>query len=281
MAKIALLDDDMAMDILVDALRYRGHEAERLKSAKEALGRIEFLAQCDIVILDIIMPWPSGKGNSRRDNSAGMEILMQLRARQPDIPVIAHSATQDESIVSAIKADPKSLFLSKWNDHTIEDIIGRIYQLLHFEAPAMAPQAFIVHGQDDRTKLQLKNYLQNVLKFSEPTILHEQPSHGRTIIEKFEDYAAASSIVFVLLTPDDVAASSSDPNDTKHRARQNVVFELGYFLGQLGRDSGRVILLHKGPIELPSDIAGLVYIDITNGVEAAGETIRREVQHVR
>ena len=123
--------------------------------------------------------------------------------------------------------------------------------------------------------------MQNALRFPEPTILHEQPNRGRTIIEKFEEYAAASSIVLVLLTPDDLAASASDPDETKYRARQNVIFELGFFLGRLGRDSGRVILLHKGPIELPSDISGVVYIDISNGVEAAGEMIRREVQDAR
>jgi len=281
MAKIAIVDDDMAMNILVEALRYRGHEAQRLKSAKEALARIDLLTAYDLVILDIIMPWPAGKGKLRRDHSAGMEILMQLRAQRKDIPVIVLSATQDEAIVSAIKADPSSIFLSKWNDHTIEDILNRIAQILHFEAVVVSPRAFIVHGQDEKTKLQLKNYLQNSLRFSEPTILHEQPNRGRTIIEKFEDYAAASSMVFVLLTPDDLTASPSDADETKYRARQNVIFELGFFLGRLGRDSGRVILLHKGPIELPSDISGVVYIDISNGVEAAGEMIRREVQNAR
>lgn len=281
MAKVAIIDDDMAMDILVDALRFRGHDALRLKSAKEAFDRVDLLAACDLVILDIIMPWPAGKGKLRRDHSAGMEILIQLRAQRKDIPVIVRSATQDESIVSAIKADPSSIFLSKWNDHSIDDILSRIAQLLHLEDVVVSPRAFIVHGQDERTKLQLKNYLQNTLKFSEPTILHEQPNRGRTIIEKFEDYAAASSIVFVILTPDDLAAATSDADEAKYRARQNVIFELGFFLGRLGRDSGRVILLHKGPIELPSDISGIVYIDISNGVEAAGEMIRREVQNVR
>ncbi len=173
------------------------------------------------------------------------------------------------------------MFLSKWNDHTIEDLVARITQLLHLDVFVAGPQAFIVHGQDEKTKLELKNYLQNSLKFSEPTILNEQPSRGRTIIEKFEQCAAASSIVFVLLTPDDRAASPSDPDETKYRARQNVIFELGFFLGRLGRDSGRVIMLHKGSIELPSDISGVVYVDISNGIEAAGETIRREVHNVR
>ena len=63
--------------------------------------------------------------------------------------------------------------------------------------------------------------------------------------------------------------------------RQNVIFEMGFFLAHLGRKSGRVILLHKGPIDLPSDISGVVYVDISHGIEAAGEAIRREVQNVK
>ena len=59
-----------------------------------------------------------------------------------------------------------------------------------------------------------------------------------------------------------------------------MIFELGYFLGVFGRSSGRVFLLHKGALDLPSDISGVIYIDISNGVDAAGENIRRELADV-
>lgn len=42
------------------------------------------------------------------------------------------------------------------------------------------------------------------------------------------------------------------------RARQNVVLELGYFIGKLGRE--RVCPIYKGEIELPSDLDGVLYI---------------------
>jgi predicted nucleotide-binding protein len=54
---------------------------------------------------------------------------------------------------------------------------------------------------------------------------------------------------------------------------------MGYFLGTLGRRSGRIILLYRGPIDLPSDISGVIFIDISGGIEAAGESIRKEVAH--
>jgi len=133
-------------------------------------------------------------------------------------------------------------------------------------------KTFIVHGHDGEAKLCLKNYIQNTLKLEEPVILAEKASGGLTIIEKFEKYAEDCNLVFVLLTPDDKYTG-----DGKNRARQNVIFEMGYFLGKLGRKSGRIILLYKGTLELPNDISGVIYINIDNGIEAAGEQIRREL----
>ena len=110
-------------------------------------------------------------------------------------------------------------------------------------------------------------------------MLREQPSRGKTIIEKFEEFASRIDCVFVLLTPDDSGISLSTDDD-KRRARQNVVFELGFFYAQMGRKTGRVIALRKGPIELPSDIQGIIWIDIPHGIKAAGEVIRKEVAHI-
>jgi predicted nucleotide-binding protein len=138
---------------------------------------------------------------------------------------------------------------------------------------------FIVHGHDDTDKYALKNLLQNSLKLGEPIILHEQPSLGRSILEKIEDMVDEIDAVFVLLTPDNIVSVPSIPTPTR-RARQNVIFELGYFLAKLERRKGRVLLLYKGQLELPSDISGLAYIDISNGVESVGEIIRRELSLV-
>jgi len=83
--------------------------------------------------------------------------------------------------------------------------------------------------------------------------------------------------VFVILTPDDLVVGPDSSDDEKRRARQNVIFEMGFFYGQLGRDSGRVIVLYDGPVELPSDIQGIIWVDVSSGIEAAGEKIRREI----
>ena len=139
----------------------------------------------------------------------------------------------------------------------------------------IALKTFIVHGHDHQAVLELKNYLQSRLKFPEPTVLFEQASGANTIIEKFERYAKDIDVAFVILTPDDLIDPQGGPGG---RARQNVLFELGYFVGKLGRKSGRIILLTKKGVEIPSDLAGIIYIDITDGILAAGEQIRREVE---
>jgi predicted nucleotide-binding protein len=138
-------------------------------------------------------------------------------------------------------------------------------------------RSFIVHGHDRQALFELKDYLQNTLRMPEPIVLEQQPNLGRTIIEKFEECADAVDIALVLLTPDDLGGPGAD---VLGRARQNVIFELGYFVAKFGRRSGRTILLHKGALEIPSDLAGVVYIDISAGPQAAGEKIRKELEAV-
>lgn len=123
---------------------------------------------------------------------------------------------------------------------------------------------FVVHGRDEEAKAVVARFLEK-LNFK-PIILHEQPSVGRTVIEKFEANANVAFAV-VLLTPDDVGGLKAEPEKApvlKPRGRQNVVLELGYFFGRLGRS--RVMALTKGEVELPSDYVGVVFTQM----DAAG-----------
>lgn len=119
-------------------------------------------------------------------------------------------------------------------------------------------KVFVVHGHDEEAKALAARFLEK-LKL-EPVVLHEQASSGRTIIEKFEVYTGDVGFAVILLTPDDVGSSAKDTSACKPRARQNVIMELGYFMGKLGR--ARVCALHKGGVELPSDYQGVIYIEM-------------------
>lgn len=138
----------------------------------------------------------------------------------------------------------------------------------------MTPKAFIVHGWDQELKLETKNYLQNTLGL-QCVILHEQDGRGDVIINKFERCAGECDIAVVLLSErDDPGAKLGDPNAVK-RPRPNVIFEMGYFFAKLGRS--RVLILKAGDVEINSDILGVEYVDVSKGVESAGEKIRKRL----
>lgn len=117
---------------------------------------------------------------------------------------------------------------------------------------------FIVHGRDDGAKDSVARVVREDLKL-EPIILQEQPDKGDTVIEKLERCSSNVGYAIALVTSDDIGALKDKEDDELNaRARQNVVFELGYFMGKLCRE--RVCLLLKDKVELPSDIGGIVYI---------------------
>jgi predicted nucleotide-binding protein len=131
---------------------------------------------------------------------------------------------------------------------------------------------FIVHGHDEESKLTLSNLLYDLgLK---PLVLHDMPNQGRTIIEKFERNAGLAKYAFILLTPDDIGGKNAQ--NLNSRARQNVIFELGFFIGALGRD--RVCCIYRKGVELPSDIDGLVYLPYAQSVRECDMGIMRELK---
>jgi predicted nucleotide-binding protein len=120
---------------------------------------------------------------------------------------------------------------------------------------------FIVHGHDNEM-------VQNVARVIEkigfkPIILREQPNKGRTIIEKFENYSDVPFAI-VLFSPDDLGKAVNE-KDLNPRPRQNVVFELGFFIGKLGREN--VVVLHREVpnFEMLSDFKGVLFEPYKDG----------------
>jgi predicted nucleotide-binding protein len=116
---------------------------------------------------------------------------------------------------------------------------------------------FVVHGHDDARKLEVARFLENTTGKT-AVILHEEPHKGRTIIEKLEDHGSDAGFAVILLTGDDEGAEIG--GTVRPRARQNVILELGFFLGALGRS--RVVALYDEGVELPSDINGVLYVSL-------------------
>jgi predicted nucleotide-binding protein len=141
----------------------------------------------------------------------------------------------------------------------------------------ISDDVFIVHGRDSPARTEVAHVIERA--GLNAVILHEQPNAGQTIIEKFERHGGSAGFAVVLLTPDDVGGPTADK--LQPRARQNVIGEMFWFAGKLGRN--RVCALKKGNLELPSDFAGVGYTEMNDGgawkaellkeLEAAGYTV--------
>ena len=146
-------------------------------------------------------------------------------------------------------------------DLSLSEIINTEDNLLKTN-PLLLKNIFIVHGHNEEMKQSTARFLEKV--GLTPIILHERPNKGRTIIEKFTDYSDVNFAV-ILLSADDVAFPKTESiENAKFRARQNVILELGFFLGKIGREN--VVVLHEQVenLEIPSDYQGILYVPYDN-----------------
>lgn len=129
------------------------------------------------------------------------------------------------------------------------------------EGSALGRRVFLVHGHNDALTHETARFLE---RFNlQVTILRDEPNSGRTIIEKFLDYSAVGFAV-VLLTGDDRGGVFTAPyEEQRPRARQNVILELGFFLGKLGRNC--VCALYQEGVEIPSNYSGVLFVQLDSG----------------
>lgn len=146
-------------------------------------------------------------------------------------------------------------------------------------SPAISNKVFIVHGHDSDLKNDVERFIHEV--GLEPIVLHRQVDKGSTVIEKIEEHGDVG-YVFVLLTPDEIAYTvdqikiNDDSRIKEYRARPNVIFEFGYFVGRLGRS--RVCCLFKGDVSIPSDLGGLIYKKVEGSIESQAYAIIKELK---
>lgn len=130
---------------------------------------------------------------------------------------------------------------------------------------------FVVHGHDDYSKEMVARFLEK--NDFEAIILHEKASGGRTIIEKIEAHSDVGFAV-ILLTPDDVGKAKNE-DELQSRARQNVILELGYFMGKLGRN--KVCAFKSDKLEIPTDFSGVIWNPL-DSIGAWKHTLLKELK---
>lgn len=265
----------------IEYLSDSGYEVELAETIRETLDLLRSGQAYDLVLLDV----------SLRSSDEDLALLPRAQFLQEGVALgrwIRKNRLDLKfaGLTMLVEDTASQTYFQQFSDGFIlKQRVSRPRELLAFIDSIFKPKSFenvrsfIIHGHDDGAKLALKNYLENTLRLPQPKILHERPPVGDTLIEKLERETAGADLAFVLLTGDDPGTGALAPSGEKlRRPRQNVIFELGYFFGKMGRKSGRTIVLYKKHVEIPSDLQGLELISIENGIEAAGEAIRRAIE---
>ena len=132
-----------------------------------------------------------------------------------------------------------------------------------------------VHGRATDARESVARFLEKLAL--ETVILDEQTNLGRSVLKKFREYSDVGFAVILLTGDDRGGLASEDVSNLRPRARQNVVFELGYFLAKLGDE--RVCCLCSEGLEVPSDYSGVLYIPL-DALGAWKPRLARELKDV-
>ena len=259
-------------------LRQHDYEVKEADNPDTALEIASKGGRIDLLLTDVQMALRPDTQLSNVDTKggewAGLALGRWFRRRFSTTPIIFWTTNYTGKVREAAVQIGNARLVSKRQGHMILDEIG---EMLEGIRSGVRPRIFIVHGHDTGSLDQLCKLIKDDFRLPPPIVLREQASRGKTLIEKIEDEAPNIDLVIVLLTPDDrvIAAHGTEAHC---QARQNVIFELGYFMGLIGRAHGRLILLHKDNVQIPSDIQGILTIDISKGLESAAQEIKRELR---
>lgn len=260
--KTNISDEDKVINNIV--IPYMNHEEEKIVMGK----KINFDNLEEIQI--IYSKWP-------------IEDLIRVIKAEYDKTEFGYLTTVNELYILSSSKHKENIIENVTTYNITDEIMEKVESILENKInkpedktniieKKYSNKIFIVHGHDDSAKNELARFIEKIgLK---AIILHEQASGGNTIIEKIEEYANTVGFAIILYTACDKGKSKNE-NDLKDRARQNVVFEHGYFVGKLGRK--RVIALNKEYIETPSDINGVIYIPM----DSAGAWKTQIVQELK
>jgi len=196
----------------------------------------------DLAIVDLALSQASGELSSGRAIDAMIPTIIVAEALTPDL--MRDSFRRKPGYLPPV-VDLISV------DEGTEEVLKSLRR-------ALTPRVFLAHGHDLAARDEVVGFLKSLNL--RPVVLSDHAEAGQTILEKFEDFSDVAFAV-ILLTPDDIGGGNF--GEMRPRARQNIIFELGYFFGKLGRR--RVVALYKkkeGELEMPTDYSGIMYIDM-------------------
>jgi CheY-like chemotaxis protein/vacuolar-type H+-ATPase subunit F/Vma7 len=249
--KIILADNDKkVLRTLSEVLRETGYQVTEARSVSEARKKLQE-GGSDLAIIDLHL-----ETDDKEDDLSGLELAETLGT---SIPVIMLTGLPTTKAARRVR--------QKRRRTAVRAIVSKDdgpEVLLEEVRKEFVPKVFLAHGHDREARKTVREFLEK--GGLEVVVLQERLTIGLSILEKFEEHSKVDFAI-VLVTPDDVG-SKRDPLELRPRARQNVVFELGFFLAKLGRN--KVVALCKedqGNIEFPSNYEGVqrLHMDLEGG----------------
>lgn len=158
----------------------------------------------------------------------------------------------------------------------LESCVDVLAIALHNPVPELSLErnVFIVHGRDTQARLELENIL--LQRKVTPRVLEREDKGPNSILEELEALIRTCRAGFILVTPDDEGRFKGGSEPLAGRARQNVIFETGLLFAKF-RAFERVALVVKRPLELPSDLNGIFYLEFTSSVRELENPIENKL----
>jgi predicted nucleotide-binding protein len=223
------------------------------------------------------------------DKSPAVQWLRRMRTAIVDIfgPEAPLSKGLEVEIKEALRTGSSAAELANKIPTKVLQLESRIDQLMalgnspmscsrsQVSRPPLTREVFIIHGKDELNTRRLADMLQRSFNLV-PVLMLAKPGMSRPLTNKFEDHAETCSFAFALLTPDDHIQTKEE---VYCQARPNVIYEVGWFIGRLGR--GRIVLLLKEGTRIHSDLDGVSQVRFADNVEERFLQIQQELQAAR
>jgi predicted nucleotide-binding protein len=226
----------------------------------------------DGLIVDLQIPINGNRFITNNESHAGylsgQAVLRKAKLRWQKTSMALMTGKPSEPIRNWCLSNDIEYFIKPIERSTFERFVG-----------ARNIRAFIVHGHNMTALESVKSALRAL--HIDPVVLMNCANLGRTVIEKFEEVSNSCDCAIVILSPDDIGRLKiSHLKSEQFRTRQNVIFELGYFYGALGRRSGIVMLIEYGKVDIPSDIAGIVRLNGKLNPLELKNNLKQELDHI-
>ena len=250
MAFILFADNDRDfLETRCEYLEQAGHRIITALTPTAARGTLS-RGTIDLAVLDIRL-----EDDDDEKDMSGLILAREVALSVPKIILTGFPSVEAARMALGSRLDGLSPAVDFIDKREGPQALIKAVEKALLSLPTRVQDVFIVHGHDDVARELVARFIEQL--GLRAIILGDQPSNGRTIIAKIEHYSRVGFVI-VLLTPDDIGYAKNHPRKKKYRARQNVIFELGFFIGKLGHS--KVCSLYKEDVEILSDYQGVIYI---------------------